>query len=161
MLPKAKQYCQNNPRNSYLQHGAVVALPNDPSNEGRALLILQKAGLIKLKKGVSTRASIKDIETNRYGFQFKLLDDAVLPRVLDDADLVAITDDYLNVVHLTIQQAILRESSRSPYANVIVVATKNKYKPIFKELISIMHSKEVISATDKVYPHGSAIVAWR
>lgn len=140
--------------------GALVAIPNDPSNGGRSLLLLEKSGLIKLKSGVGTMATIQDILENPKHLKFKLLDTAQLPRVLNDADLVAITNDFIGPTGLTLNQAILKEDSDSPYANLIVVAEKNKEKPIFKKLIAAIHSKPVVKITEQIYPNGAAIPAW-
>lgn len=145
---------------SQLKYGAVVAIPNDPSNGGRSLLLLAKTGLIHLKPGIGTLAKITDITVNSLHLQFKLLDAAQLPRVLKDADLVAITNDFVGPTGLTIKQAILKEGSDSPYANLIVVRQEDQNKPLLKKLIAIMHSKPVLSETEKTYPNGAAIPAW-
>ena len=144
-----------------LKDGAIIAIPNDPSNGGRALLVLQKAGLIELKQGVGTLATVRDITVNKRHLQFKLLDAAQLPRVLKDADLVAITNDFVGPAGLTIKQAILKEGSDSPYANLIVTRDQDKTKPIFQKLIDVMHSEPVVQETDKIFPDGAAIPAWK
>lgn len=146
---------------SQLKTGALVAIPNDPSNSGRALLLLQKYGLITLKPGVSTLATVNDIVANKYHLRFKLLDAAQLPRVLNDADLVAITNDFIVPSGLTIQEALLKEGSDSLYANLIVVKGKDKDNPLMQKLIAIMHTPAVIQATEKIFPRGAAIPAWK
>ena len=88
------------------------------------------------------------------------LDAAQLPRVLKDASLVALTNDFVKPAGFTVSQALLKESKDSPYANVIVVRTKDKNNPIFKGLIEAMHSKAVVKATEKAFPSGAAIPAW-
>ncbi len=143
---------------SQLKDGAIIAIPNDPSNAGRALLLLQKAGLIKLKSGVGQFGTPHDIISNPKNLQFKSLDAAQLPRVLKDADLVGLNDDYVEPAGLTAEDALLKEGPDSPYANAIVVQSKNKDKPVFKKLIATMHSKEVLKITKQVNP--SAIPAW-
>lgn len=145
---------------SELKNGAVVAIPNDPSNGSRALLILEKSGLIKLKPGAGTLATVNDIVENPHRLSFKLLDAAQLPRVLKDADLVAITNDFVAPAGLTIREALLKEDSDSPYANLIVAREEDKDKPLIQKLITIMHSEPVINATEKVFPYGAAIPAW-
>lgn len=146
---------------SQLKNGAIVAIPNDPSNEGRALLLMQHAGLIKLKPGVGTDATLNDIIANPKHLQFKVLDAAQLPRVFKDSVLVALTNDFVKPAGFTIKQALIKEGPDSPYANVIVVQTKNKNEPIFKELIAVMHSKAVLNETKKLFPDGAAIPAWK
>lgn len=145
---------------SELKTNAIVAIPNDPSNEARSLLLLQKAGLIALKANVSTLASVRDIISNPKHLQFKLLDAAQLPRVLRDADLVAITNDYLAPTKLKITQALLKEGADSLYANVIVVRDVDKEKEVFQQLIAVMHSEAVLEETLKIFPNQSAIPAW-
>ena len=145
---------------SELKPGAIVAIPNDPSNGGRALLILEKYHLIQLRPGVGTLASIRDIIKNPKHLQFNMLDAAQLPRVLKDADLVAITNDYVGPAGLTMQQALLKEGSDSPYANLIVVRIKDKHDPLLEKLVNIMHSPPVLKETAKIFPHGAAIPAW-
>jgi D-methionine transport system permease protein len=145
---------------SQLKEGDLVAIPNDPSNEGRALLLLEKAGLITLKPGVTTSATVNDIVANKYHLRFKILDAAQLPRVLHDADLVAITNDFVGPAGLSINQALIKESSDSPYANLIVTRDQDKDKPIMQKLIAIMHSESVVDETEKIFPHGAAVPAW-
>lgn len=146
---------------SQLKDNAVVAIPNDPSNEGRALLLLARAKLIKLSKKAGLFATPESIMNNPKHLRFILLDAAQLPRVFKDASLVALTNDYIKPAGLTVNQALIKENANSPYANVIVVQTKDKTKPIFQELIKVMHSKPVLQATLKEYPDGAAIPAWR
>lgn len=154
-------YSQKITQLSQLPDGALVAIPNDPSNGGRALLILEKVGLIQLKKGVGTLATVNDIIANPHHIQFKLLDAAQLPRVLRDAELVAITNDFIGPAGLTIKQALVKETSDSPYANLIVVREKDKDQPIYKKLIMVMHSQAVLKITEKIFPNGAAIPAWQ
>jgi D-methionine transport system permease protein len=144
-----------------LKEHAIIAIPNDPSNEARSLLLLQKAGLIKLKAGKGVLVSVRDIVSNPKHLQFKLLDAAQLPRVLKDAALVALTNDYIKPAGFTIRQALIKEGSDSDYANVIVVNQSEKGDPRFKSLIDVMHSKPVIEATEKMFPDGAAIPAWK
>lgn len=143
-----------------MNDGALLALPNDPSNEGRALLLLENIGLIKLKSGVGTFATVNDIIENRHHLQFKLLDAAQAPRALDDVDLVAITNDFVGPAGLDISQAVIKESKDSPYANLIVVRSEDKDNPLLQKLVDIMHSQAVIQETQKVFPNGAAIPAW-
>lgn len=145
-----------------LRTGAIIAIPNDPSNEGRSLLLLQKAGLITLKKNVGALASVREIVSNPKQLRFTLLDAAQLPRILQDADLVALTNDYVGPAGLTIDQALLKEGADSLYANIIVVRKDQiqKNAELFKQLITIMHSPPVRAATEKLFPHGAAVPAW-
>lgn len=143
-----------------LKEGAIVAIPNDPSNQGRSLLLLQKAGLITLKPATTTLATVRDIVENPKHLHFKLLDAAQLPRVLNDADLVAITNDYVAAAGFTINQSLLKEGPDSLYANVIVARKKDFQNAAFKQLINVMHSQPVVDETQKIFPHGAAVPAW-
>ena len=75
--------------------------------------------------------------------------------------MVGLTNDYVIPAGLKVSDALLKEGRDAPYANVIVVQTKDKNKPIFKKLIAVMHSKPVLDATLKLFPNGAAIKAWK
>ncbi len=154
-------YSQKLTQIAALKENAIVAIPNDPSNEARSLLLLQKSGLIQLNPSAGTLVSKRDIMANPKHLQFKLLDAAQLPRVLRDADLVALTNDYVGPAGFTIQQALLKEGIDSAYANIIVVREQNTKDERFAQLIAAMHSTEVIAATEKIFPNGAAIPAWK
>lgn len=143
-----------------LPRGAVVAVPSDPSNEGRALLLMQKAGLIELKPGVGLLGTVQDVVSNPRQLHIKTLDSAQLPRVFQDAELVALNNDFVKPAGFTLEQALFKEDKDAPYANIIVVRASDKNSPIFKELISAVQSKPVLEATEKAYPNGGAIPAF-
>ena len=146
---------------SQLKTGAMVALPNDPSNEGRGLLLLQKAHLITLKKGVGLLGTVADITANPKNLSFKLLSAAQVAHSLQDVDLAAITNDFISLAHLTVSDALVKESAKAPYANIIVARKGNADNPKLKTLIKVMHSKEVLDEVHKIYPNGGAIAAWK
>ena len=143
-----------------LPPGALVAIPNDPSNEGRALLILQKAGLIQLKPNSGLLVTPRDVISNPENLRFETLDAAQLPRVFSDAALVALTNDYIKLAGFNSNQALLREGSDSPYANVVVVRKQDQDKAVYKKLLASVQSKEVKAETEKLFPDGGAIAAW-
>ncbi len=146
---------------SELPHQAIVALPNDPSNEARSLLLLAKMGLIKLDQPHQGLVNMKSISKNPKQLRFKLLDAAQLPRVLKDADLVALTNDFVGPAGFSIREALLKEGADSNYANIIVVRSTNKNDARYQTLITIMHSQAVIEATQAIFPDGAAIPAWK
>jgi D-methionine transport system substrate-binding protein len=147
---------------SQLKSGAVVAIPNDATNEARALLILKNHGLIDLKTHEDMfSATPYDIIKNPMRLQIKTLDAAQLPRVMNDAVLVGLTNDYVSAAGLTLNDALIKESSDSPYANLIVVRQGTQNNPIFQQLIAVMHSDEVTKATQKVFSKDGAIPAWK
>lgn len=146
---------------SQLPQGALVAIPNDPSNGARALLLLQRYGLIQLKPNSGALATVHDIVKNPDGLKFILLDAAALPRVLKDATLVAVTNDYMGPAGLSLQHALMREGSDSLYANIIVVRQGDVDRPVYQALLAVMHSKPVVAKTLKIFPDGAAIPAWK
>jgi D-methionine transport system substrate-binding protein len=130
-----------------LPQGAKVSLPNDPSNENRALLLLQTQGVIKLKAGAGangSNATPLDIESNPKKIKLVELDAAQLPRSLDDVDAAAINTNYaLSAGLQPAKDAIAREDVHSPYANLIAVRTQDKSKPWVKKLVAAYQSPEV------------------
>lgn len=142
-----------------LPNKAVVAIPNDPSNEARALMILNKMGLITLQAGKGTDATIVDIVTNPKNLQIKELDAAQLPRILSDVSLAVINDDYAIPAGLSNDHALYVEEKDSPYANLIVARTADRDNPKLKQLVEAMHSAEVIQTTQEI-SKGQAIQAW-
>lgn len=144
-----------------LKAHAIVAIPNDPSNEARALLLLSQAGLITLDTRKGTLMTPADIQRNPKQLVFKELDAAQLPRVLADVDLAVINANYAALAHLYPQQnALFSEDRNSLYANLLVVKASDKNNPKFIHLIKAIHSTEVLAAADKLF-HGSAIPAWK
>ena len=128
-----------------IKEGGIVAIPNDPTNGGRGLVLLEKAGLIKLKDGVGFKATIADIADNPKNLQFKELEAAQLPRSLADVDAAAITMNYVMSAGLDVQkQGIFLESKDEPLA-VMVLAARNKDKddPTYKKIADIFRSEAV------------------
>ena len=128
-----------------IKEGGIVAIPNDPTNGGRGLVLLEKAGLIKLKDGVGFKATIADIAENPKNLQFKELEAAQLPRSLADVDAAAITMNYVMSAGLDVQkQGIFLESKDEPLA-VMVLAARNKDKddPTYKKIADIFRSEAV------------------
>ena len=137
---------------------ATIALPNDPSNEARALLLLKKAGLITLKKNQS--ASIQDIDANPHGFRFKELDAAQLPRVLEDVDGAIINTTFALPAGLSpSRDALLVENKHSPYANLIVIRQGSDKKAQLELFVKAMNSLEVKNKAKTLFGD-AAIPAW-
>ncbi len=143
-----------------IQVGDKVAIPNDPTNRGRALMILQDAGLIKLKPGLSWKATLNDIVSNPYKLQIIPLQADQIPNNLGSVTLGVITNDFLAKAHLTLKQALFVEPKDSPFANIIVVRTKDKENPLLLKFVKAYESPEVAKVADKVYPDNAAIPAW-
>lgn len=125
--------------------GLVIGVPNDATNEGRALALLQKNGLIKIKDGV-TYPTKDDISSNPYNLQFKELDAAMLPRVLQskDLDIAVINSNYALQANLNpLKDAIFIEDLNSPYVNIIAVRPDELNEPKMKKLADALHSPEI------------------
>ena len=126
-----------------IPNGATVGIPNDPTNEGRALLLLQSKGLIKLKPDAGLSATPKDIAENPRNLKFKELEAAQVPRSLNDLDVAVINTNYAIPAGLNPKKdSIGVESLDSPYANVIVVRTADKDNPVVKKFVAIYQSAE-------------------
>lgn len=127
-----------------LKDGATVAIPNDPSNGGRALVLLQKQGVIKLKDPSNILATAADVTDNPKKLKFRELEAAMLPRSLDDVDLALINTNYaLEAGLVPTKDALFIEGSDSPYANILVTRSDNKDAPGIKKLVNALHSPEV------------------
>ncbi|MBK3734327.1 MetQ/NlpA family lipoprotein [Azospirillum brasilense] len=127
-----------------LPDGAKVSIPNDPTNGGRALLLLQAKGLIKVKESAGLKASPLDISDNPKKLQILELDAAQLPRSLDDVTVAVINTNFAMESGLDPNKdAIAREASESPYANVIAVRKADQDKPWVATLVKVYQSDEV------------------
>lgn len=137
---------------------AIIAIPNDPSNEGRALLLLQKAGLIKLKNQEATNLS--DIDSNPKHLVIKELDAAQLPRVLADVDAAVINTTFAIPAGLSpARDALFVEDKDSPYANLIVVRNDSTKKNQLADFVKALNSPEVAKKAKELFGDG-AITAW-
>ncbi len=142
-----------------LKDGATVAIPNDPTNGGRALALFEKAGLIKLKPGLGHKASVVDITENTKKLKIRELDAAQIPRSLDDLDLAAINTNYAMPAGLVPgKDSLIIEDSNSPYANIIAVRSKDKDNPQYKKFLKAYQSEEVKKFVNEQFK-GSIIVA--
>ncbi len=127
-----------------LKEGAVIAIPNDPTNGGRALLLLQKAGLITLKEGSKITATPRDIANNPKNIDFKELEAATLPRILDQVDVALINTNYALEAGLNpTEDALIIEGSESPYVNILVARPDNKDSDAMQKLAKALKSDEV------------------
>ena len=134
-----------------LPDGARVAIPNDPTNGGRALLVLQSAGLIKLRDGAPITATPQDITENKKNLQFSELEAPQLPRSLEDADISVININFALEAKLNPKDAIFTESSDSPYANIVAVREGDESRPEIKKLIEALTSQESKDFIEKKY----------
>lgn len=124
--------------------GAVLAIPNDPTNSGRALAVLEKAGLIKLKAGVGVNGTVQDVAENPKNLKIRELDAAQLPRSLDDVAAAVINTNYaLEAKLVPAKDALAIESKDSPYANILAVRKGDETRPEIQKLAKALTSEEV------------------
>lgn len=143
-----------------LQEGAVVAIPNDPTNGGRALLLLQKAGLITLKDDSKITATPRDIADNPKDLDFKELEAATLPRILNQVDLALINTNYALEAGLNpSEDALVIEGSESPYVNILVARPDNKDSEAMKKLAAALTSEDVKAFIKEQY-EGAVVPAF-
>lgn len=146
---------------SQLQYGDIVGIPNDPTNEGRALLLLQRAQLITLNPTSGLIPTLNDILSNPHKLIFKELDAALLPRALNDAVLAVINTNYAIPAGLfPAKDALFIEDKQSPYVNVIVAKKANSDDPRIKKLVAAFQSQEVVAKAQQLFPDGAAIPGW-
>src|SRR5690606_37049553 len=127
-----------------LPEGAQVVIPNDATNGGRALLLLQKAGVIKLKDGAGITATVKDIAENPKTIKVRELEAATLPRVLAQVDLARINTDYALEAGLNpTKDALVIEGAHSPYVNILVTTSEQRDNAALQKLARALHSAEV------------------
>jgi D-methionine transport system substrate-binding protein len=146
-----------------LKDGAQVGINNDPSNQGRALELLVKAGLITLKDGKNaTNATLFDIASNPKHLQFKETDPAQLVRSLDDFDAAVINGNYAIEANLSpAKDAILVESGQgNPYANIVAIRKDEENNAALKKLDGLLHSPEVKQYIEKTWGDGAVLPAF-
>lgn len=127
-----------------LQRGARIAIPNDVTNGGRALILLEQAGLIELRDGAGISPTVFDIARNPLNLRIVELEAPLLPRALDDVDAAFINQTYALEAGLKpTQDAILLEPGDSPYANVVAVRTQDVSNPLIQKLGEVLTRPEV------------------
>ncbi|MCC2651249.1 MAG: MetQ/NlpA family lipoprotein [Microvirga sp.] len=143
-----------------LPNGASIAIPNDPTNGGRALLLLQDKGVIKLKDGVGFKPTILDVTENTKKLKFTEIDAAQAPRVLDDVDAAVINTNYATQAGLDpVKDALTRENPKGPYVNIIAVRAQDKDKPWVKSLVEAYRSPEVKKFVEEKFK-GAVLASW-
>lgn len=137
-------YSKKVKRLAELKEGAKFGIPNDPTNGGRVLLVLQDQGLIKLKPGAGLKATPLDVAENPRKLKFVELDAAQLPRSLDDLDASAINTNYALQAGLQPgKDSIAQESAKSPYVNLIAVREQDKNQPWVAKFVKVYQSDEI------------------
>ncbi len=126
-----------------LPNGAKVAIPNDPTNGGRSLMLLEAAGLLKLKEGKGITATPNDLAANPKNLKIIEVESATLPRALDDTDLAVINSNFAMEAKLNPVKDSLFIEKDSPYANVIAVRTGDEKRPELLKLAKALKTPEV------------------
>ncbi|HDR1827335.1 MetQ/NlpA family lipoprotein [Pasteurella multocida] len=145
---------------SELQDGATVAVPNNPSNLGRALLLLEKQGLIKLKDPSNLFSTSIDVIENPKNLQIKEVEGSLLPRMLDDVDFAIINNNYAVQQGLTAEKdGIFVEDKDSPYVNLVVSREDNKDNEAIKDFVKAFQTEEVYQEALKHF-QGGVVKGW-
>lgn len=143
-----------------IQDGARIAVPNDPTNLGRSLLLLEQQGLIKLREGAGLLATVRDIVENPKNIQIVELDAAQLPRSLDDVALSIINTTYASSINLTPQKnGVFVEDKESPYVNLIVAREDNVNAENVKQFVQSYQTDDVYSAASEIF-QGGVVKGW-
>ncbi len=144
---------------SDIPNNATVAIPNDPTNEGRALLLLQSAGLITLKENAGLEAVPSDIASNPKNLRFREIEAATLPRVLQDVDAAVINGNYAIPAGLiATRDGLFVEGADSPYVNVIAVKEGRENEPAIQALVKALKSEKVREYVSAHYPNGEVVL---
>lgn len=144
-----------------LSNGARVAIPNDPSNEGRTLILLHNRGLITLKDVSNLEATPADIVNNPKALEFVELDAAQLTRSLEDVDLAFINSVYSVAADLLpSRDALIVEGKESPYVNLIVAREDNKDDARVQALVKAFQSEKVEKRAEELFK-GGAVAGWK
>jgi D-methionine transport system substrate-binding protein len=143
-----------------LKDGATVAIPNDATNGGRALALLEKNGLIKLKDGVGISGTVKDVVENKKNLDLKELEAAMLPRMLDEVELSLVNTNYALTAKLNpTKDALFIEDKNTPYANNLVSRPDNKDSDAIQKLAKALNSEDVKKFIEEKY-QGAVIPAF-
>ncbi len=135
-----------------IPNGAKIAIPNDPSNGGRALALLESAKLLKLKDGVGVKATIGDITGNDKKLQIIEIEAALLPRSMDDTDLSVINSNFAMEANLNpVKDSLFTEPKESPYANIVAVRKGDEKRPEIQKLMKALQSPEVKQFIEEKY----------
>ena len=140
-----------------LPDGASVAVPNDPTNEGRALLLLEAQGLIKLKDSSNLEATPKDIAENPKNLVFEEVQAETIPSIVSEVDIAVINSNYaLGAGFNPVEDSLAIESADSPYVNILVVKEGNEKNEAVLALIEALHSDAVRTFIEDEF--GGAVV---
>lgn len=143
-----------------LPDGATIAVPNDPTNEGRALILLDERGLITLDDPENLEATPIDITENPHDYSFKEIEAAQMPRVLQDVDMAFINSTFTQPAGLTLDDALIKEGPESPYVNLIVVRGGDQDREAIQQLVKAYQSEAVADKAQELF-QGGAVAGWK
>lgn len=143
-----------------LPDGATIALPNDPSNEGRSLILMHNEGLIELEDPEFLEATPLDIAENPHDFEFREIEAAQLPRVLPDVDMAFINNTFAQPAGLSLDDALIKEGAESPYVNLIVVRGGDEEREAIQQLVKAYQTEEVEAKADELFGP-QAVPGWK
>jgi D-methionine transport system substrate-binding protein len=153
-------YSKNIKTQEEITAGMKIAIPNDPTNEGRALLLLHNKNLIKLKDPKKLLSMPSDIIENPLNLKIIELEAAQLPRVLDDVDVAIINTTFSKAAGLNPKKdGLFQEGSESYYVNIIAVRSEDKDKDWVKKLLRSVQNDEIKAAADQIFD-GAVLPAW-
>lgn len=135
-----------------LADGITIAVPNDPTNEGRALKLLEANGIITLKEEAGVTATAADVVDNPKGIVFQEVEAAMVPNILADVDYAIINNNYALDAGLNpVQDSLIIENAESPYSNVLCVKAGNEEDPRTKALVAALTSQQVATYVNETY----------
>jgi D-methionine transport system substrate-binding protein len=143
-------YSQRHKSLNAVKQGSTVALPNDPTNQARALVMLDQLGWIKLRPGIDPiHASERDVAANLKGIRLLPLEAAQLPRALQDADFAFVNGNYALASGLKLRDALRTEKISPAYANLVAVKTVDRDKPFARDLVAAYRSRAFLDVTNQ------------
>ena len=142
-----------------LPERAQIALPNDPSNEGRSLILMHNEGLIQLDDPENLEATPLNVVENPRNFRFREIEAAQLPRVLPDVDMAFINNTFAQPAGLSLDDALIKEGPESPYVNLIVVRGGDEEREAIQQLVSAYQTEEVKAKAAELFGP-AAVPGW-
>ncbi|KOO02556.1 MetQ/NlpA family lipoprotein [Vibrio nereis] len=143
-----------------IKEGDRIAVPNDPTNLGRSLILLEQQGLIKLRDGVGLLATVRDVVENPKNITIVELEAAQLPRSLDDVALSIINTTYASSINLTPQKdGVFVEDKESPYVNLIVAREDNVQAENVQNFVKSYQTDDVYNAASEIFK-GGVVKGW-
>lgn len=153
-------YSKTHTQVAELKEGASIGVPNDPSNEGRALKVLEQLGLIKLAPGTGILATVADVTENPKNLEIKELDAGVVGRAIDDLDGAVVNTDWALKAGLSAENRIAQEAiANNPYRNFIAVREADAKEPWVVKLVAAYQNPTVKAVFDEVYK-GTGVAAY-